>query len=161
MNNKLLTKTSGDDIIFKTNPVRAVEICLIHNQKKAKTEELCSLKNEYLKTHKRAKPETAIKKIQSKINKLKIVGWLNVVQSSENARILEIKEDLEKLAEASKLDGCYVIKSKLPKVEKEIIHTRYKDLKFVEENFRIIKTVRFEIRHGVSEKMVVPVVMLL
>jgi hypothetical protein len=136
----------GIRYILKRNPVRTEEICLIRNQKKTKIEELCKLKNEYLKTHKRAKPETAIKKIQSKINKLKIDGWLNVVQSSENARILEIKEDLEKLAEVSKLDGCYVIKSNLPKVEKEIIHSRYKDLKFVEENFRSIKTSWLEVR---------------
>ena len=50
------------------------------------------------------------------------------------------------MAEESKLDGCYVIKSNLPKVKKEIIHARYKDLKFVEENFRSIKTAWLEIR---------------
>ena len=136
----------GIRYILKRNPVRTEEICLIRNQKKTKIEELTGERNEYLEKHKRAKPETAIKKIQSKINKLKIDGWLNVVQSSENARILEIKEDFEKLAEESKLDGCYVIKSNLPKVKKEIIHARYKDLKFVEENFRSIKTAWLEIR---------------
>ena len=73
----------GIRYLLKRNPVRTEEICLIRNQKKTKIEELTGERNEYLESIKEHIPETAIKKIQSKINKLKIDGWLNVVQSSD------------------------------------------------------------------------------
>jgi len=47
-----------------------------------------------------------------------------------------------------KLDGCYAIKTDLPKKDfsKETIHDRYKDLARVEWAFRISKTVELEMR---------------
>jgi hypothetical protein len=45
------------------------------------------------------------------------------------------------------LDGCYVIKSDLPKeVDKQIIHDRYQDLTGVEQAFRTCKTTMLEMR---------------
>ena len=48
----------------------------------------------------------------------------------------------EKLSEIAQLDGCYVIKSDVPKeiVPKETIHQRYKDPAYVESIFRDMKT---------------------
>jgi hypothetical protein len=58
-----------------------------------------------------------------------------------------LKEDVEALSETMQLDGCYVIKSNLPKeVSKEVLHDRYKDLKYVEEGFRTLKTGHLEFR---------------
>ncbi|MCP5002774.1 MAG: hypothetical protein GY941_02305 [Planctomycetes bacterium] len=49
---------------------------------------------------------------------------------------------------ASFLDGCYVIKTDLPKeaVEKTVVHDRYKDLAEVERAFRTCKTELLEVR---------------
>ena len=50
--------------------------------------------------------------------------------------------------EASKLDGCYVLKTDLSadKATAQIVHDRYKDLTLVEQNFRTCKTVELEMR---------------
>jgi len=52
------------------------------------------------------------------------------------------------LAEESKLDGCYVLKTDLGQqvVSKEVVHDRYKDLALVEWAFRSSKTVHLEVR---------------
>ena len=48
----------------------------------------------------------------------------------------------------SRLDGCYVIKTDLPKdvADKQTIHDRYKDLTEVERAFRTFKTDFLEVR---------------
>ena len=52
-------------------------------------------------------------------------------------------EDAQIKAEHTKLDGCYVIKTNLPvdRADKDIVHSRYKDLAQVEWAFRTSKTV--------------------
>ena len=56
--------------------------------------------------------------------------------------------DNAKLAEVSRLDGCYVIKTDLPReaADTETIHDRYKDLAMVEWAFRTSKTAHLEVR---------------
>ena len=149
MFDKELKEVISDGIryILKRNPVRADELSRIRRQKKTKIEKLLKLKNEYLKEHKKAKPETAIKELSEKIKKLKIDTWLKVGISTTDLRKLEIIEDIEALAIDSQFDGCYVIKSNLPEeVSKEVVHERYKDLKYVEQGFRCMKTDWLEIR---------------
>ncbi len=52
------------------------------------------------------------------------------------------------MEEDSRLDGCYAIKTDLPKsaVSKEVVHNRYKDLALVELAFRTCKQSFLEIR---------------
>ena len=139
--------SDGVRYILKRNPVRADELSRTRSQKKAKIEKLLKIKNEYLQEHQRAKAQTAINEISEKITKLKIGAWLKAEVSSEDPRKLIIKEDIEALALESQYDGCYVIKSNLPvEVNKEIIHERYKDLKYVEQGFRCMKTDWLEMR---------------
>jgi transposase len=56
--------------------------------------------------------------------------------------------DEKALSEIQSLDGCYVLKTDVPKdmSEKEEIHARYKDLALVESAFRTCKTVSLELR---------------
>lgn len=137
----------GVRYILKRNPLRADELRLNREGKKARIEKLLAVKNEYLRDHKRAKPETAIKNITKRINQLKVQSWLSIEVSEKNMRGLVLKEDLESLSQKTLLDGCYVIKSNLPEeVGKDIIHDRYKDLKYVEQGFRTMKTDWLELR---------------
>jgi transposase len=137
----------GVRYILRRNPLRAEEISRNRYQKESKIEKLCQKKNEYLKEHRRAKSETAIKEITRAIKKLKIDSWLIVELLEEEGRELILKENQERFADESQLDGCYVIKSNLPEeVSKECIHDRYKDLKNVESGFRSMKTDWLEIR---------------
>ena len=57
-------------------------------------------------------------------------------------RTLNLALDESQLREESLLDGCYVIKTDLPKeaAKKQTIHARYKDLAKVESAFRTCKT---------------------
>ena len=52
------------------------------------------------------------------------------------------------LTEAARLDGCYALRTDLPKalVAKEVVHDRYKDLAQVEWAFRDSKSVHLEMR---------------
>jgi len=56
--------------------------------------------------------------------------------------------DEDALSEAARLDGCYALRTDLPKiiVAKEIVHDRYKDLAHVEWAFRDSKSVQLEMR---------------
>jgi transposase len=137
----------GVRYILKKNPYRAEEIRVGRESKKRKIAELAKLKNKYLLEHKKASSETALKDLGKKIRKLKIDAWLRAEIKEEGGREIELKEDGEGLLAISKLDGCYVIKSNLPRtVDAETIHGRYKDLKYVEQGFKTLKTENLEIR---------------
>ena len=65
-----------------------------------------------------------------------------------NDRTLVLRRDEMKLEELSRLDGCYVIKTDVPRgdASAQVIHDRYKSLAEVERAFRTMKTVHLETR---------------
>jgi transposase len=136
---------NGIRYILRRNPFRVKEINESRTSKRNSVEKLLKKKNLYLGEHKRAKVETAIKDVSKKIEKLKIDKWLRV---KSEGRTLELEADNKALEEASVLDGCYVIKTDLPKqaADKQVIHDRYKDLTEVERAFRTFKTDFLEVR---------------
>ena len=131
--------------ILRRNPFRVAEINESRISKRRSVERLVDKKNIYLREHKRAKVETAIKDVREKIIQLKIDKWLTVISQQ---RTLELEVDNKALEEVSRLDGCYCIKTDLPKevADKQIIHDRYKDLTEVERAFRTFKTDFLEVR---------------
>jgi transposase len=130
--------------ILRRNPYRAEEISNIRKEKRQAIEILLNKKNIYLSEHPRANVDVAKRVIVEKIEALKLDTWLTV---EINGRTLQLKEDKEHLSEETKLDGCYVIKSDLPKdIDKQIIHDRYKDLAHVEQAFKTCKTALLELR---------------
>jgi len=135
----------GIRYILRRNSVRVKEINESRRSKHNSVEQLVNKKNRYLGEHARAKVETAIKDVTKKIVQLKLDKWLSV---SSQQRTLELKVDDQALEEASLLDGCYVIKTDVPKeaADKQIIHDRYKDLADVERAFRTFKTDFLEVR---------------
>jgi hypothetical protein len=136
---------NGERYVCRRNPFRADEISLNRKDKIGRLEYEVRNVNERLATHPKASTATAVKKINSVVNRLKMGGWIMVIAE---ARIVRLKLDGEKLAEASRLDGCYVLKTDLSaeSADKNIIHDRYKDLAFVEQAFRTSKTVELELR---------------
>ncbi len=134
----------GVRYILRRNPQRAEEMACTRKEKKESIKRSCQKKNIYLSEHPRAKVETAVKEVRKRLERLKITHWLEV---EPVGRILQLKEDENALAKEARLDGCYVIKSDLPKkVDKQIIHDRYKDLAQVEQAFRTCKTGMLEMR---------------
>jgi len=134
----------GIRFILRRNPTRAEEIKQKRDSKLLSMEYSVIKQNRYLSEHHRAKVETALRKIEERASKLQISKWLIVTVKE---RKIDIQVDESALAEESKLDGCYVLKTDLKKeVSKETVHSRYKDLAKVEWAFRTSKTTALEIR---------------
>lgn len=135
---------AGTRYVLRRNPERVKEIVTMRQGKKGSIEKLCDQANGYLIEHRRARVATQLKKIEKKLEQLKVSGWLRVMAEGKR---LELREDAAALAEEAKLDGCYVIKSDLPKeITSQVIHDRYKDLVQVEQAFRTCKTGLLEMR---------------
>ena len=147
---KNLAEVDCDGIryIFRRNPARALEIEIVRANKLKKLKELLQQENSYLSEHGKAKEKTALERMWKKIEQLKCEQWLTLSISQEGIRHLELTIDEKALEEQKRLDGCYVLKTDVPKEmsTKEEIHDRYKDLALVESAFRTCKTVSLELR---------------
>lgn len=135
----------GIRYVLRRNPLRAAEVAASRKSKIESVEKVVKNQNQYLKEHPRAKEKVALRKVCDRCKRLRISSW---VIASALEREISLSFDDEALAEASKLDGCYVLKTDLSKqyANKETIHTRYKDLSLVEWAFRTSKTVELEMR---------------
>ena len=138
-------ESDGVRYVLRRNPQRVEDLKRSRQDKHSSVSRLQEKKNRYLAQHPRAKMGVAQREVASKIVRLKLDGWLKVVAAD---RELRLEEDSEALAEASRLDGCYVVKSDLPKqhADAQTVHDRYKDLALVEQAFRTSKTVHLEMR---------------
>ncbi len=142
-----LAEVQSQDVryILRRNPQRAQELEASRASKLRKLREEVAASNAYLAGHPRVGIEAARRRIVGRIAKLKMTGWL---EARGNNREVELVIDEEALREASKLDGCYVLKTDLQEAVagKQIVHARYKDLAKVEWAFRTSKTVELEMR---------------
>jgi len=131
--------------VLRRNPIRAQEVAATRPDKVRSVRKAVAQQNAYLAEHPRAQVKVALGKIEKRLARLKLSAWLGV---SASDRELSLREDAEALAEESKLDGCYVLKTDLGQqvVSKEVVHDRYKDLALVEWAFRSSKTVHLEVR---------------
>ena len=144
-----LAEVKTDDgirYILRRNPERALEIRQSRDSKLASLRQMVKKQNEYLAQHPRASETVALKRINDRCEKLKVSKWVGAVAASD--RKISLTTEQEVLAEIEKLDGCYVLKTDLPKkvADKKTIHSRYKDLAQVEWAFRTSKTVQLEMR---------------
>jgi transposase len=135
----------GVRYVLRRNPLRAKEMAASRADKQARVEQLLADRNRYLSEHPRARVATAKKKVSAKIGRLKISTWLKV---KAQRRVLRLVVDEAARQQASRLDGCYVIKTDLPAeaASTELVHDRYKDLALVEQAFRVSKTMHLETR---------------
>ena len=77
------------------------------------------------------------------------MGVSDAIDTSDVAfRKIDLRVDESKLKEISLLDGCYCLTTNLSvtEMDKESVHSRYKDLAMVEEAFRTCKTGHLELR---------------
>ena len=142
-----LAEVEADDgirYILRRNPIRAQEVKATRLSKLQSLNRKIKEQNEYLSEHPRAEVKVALRKIEEYCNKMKLV-WTKL---SLHERKIIITQDEEALLDIAKLDGCYVLKTDLKPKEasKETVHSRYKDLAFVERAFRTSKTIQLEMR---------------
>lgn len=135
----------GIRYILRRNPKRAEELQKNRKSKIDFIKAFINNQNIYLCEHKRANPAVALKKINTKISKLKLNKMLIC---NLNGRTIELELDKNQQKEEEKLDGCYVVKTDVPKekLDKKTAHDRYKDLAKVEFAFRTMKTTLEKIR---------------
>jgi transposase len=132
--------------VLRRNPMRAEQIAMTRQSKYEAVEKFAKNRNEYLSEHCRASTTTALKKVRTKIAKLKCDEWLSATATKQ--REITIEKDEITLGQVALLDGCYVIKSDVPKdkAKAQILHDRYCDLENVERAFRTMKSVHLEMR---------------
>jgi transposase len=131
--------------VLRRNPVRAKEIAENRQSKLQKIFDVTKKLNKDLDDSPRKNPETALRKIQALILKLKLKQILHLAMAGQN---VSVKINESALAAAAKLDGCYVIKTNLNEtdVDTRKAHDSYKNLKLVEWAFRTMKTTFLELR---------------
>jgi len=131
--------------VLRRNPVRAQEMQASRESKAQSLERAMQKQNQYLAEHGRAQVKIALRKLTDQSQKLKLSSWIRL---SASGRKIVLERDQPALVEIAKLDGCYVLKTDLPKdtAAKETVHGRYKDLALVEWAFRTSKTVDLEMR---------------
>jgi transposase len=137
--------SDGIRYVLRRNPIRAQQIA---DTRKAKLDTVLKVareRTEYLAEHGKASVDSALKRVVSKINKLKAEKWLS---AAVHDRIISVSQDEEAVQEEALLDGCYVIKSDVPHedADTQTLHDRYCDLENVERCFRTMKTVHLELR---------------
>src|SRR5215831_19290284 len=135
----------GIRYVLRRNPVRAQEMRDTRHAKLATLQAQIAKQNHDLTDHPRANAQGALQKLVARAEKLRIADWVKLTVA-ERALTLTIKEDAQ--TAATKLDGCYVLKTDLTPAQapKEMVHDRYKDLASVEHAFRSCKTVHLEVR---------------
>ena len=135
----------GIRYILRRNPIRADELAAGRRDKMFSVSKLIEKQNAYLAEHSRAMVAVALRKVNEKITRLKLDKWLS---PTANERVITIEQDAEALAELSKLDGCYVLRTDLTPQQADgpMVHDRYKDLAQVEWAFRTSKTTHLECR---------------
>ena len=131
--------------VLRRNPLRAEELAAARQSKLQRLQRLVEQRNAYLQTHPKAKVETALKKVQSQAEQLKIHTWIEI-KTKQRKLLIEINEAAKN--HAARLDGCYVIKTDLAAelACTETVHARYKGLAEVEFAFRTMKTTLLEMR---------------
>jgi transposase len=111
----------------------------------AKLQRLITARNAFVQTSKRAKPETGLRTLQAWVKRHKLEAF---VQVSLHDGCLRATLDTAAQAEATVLDGCYVLETDVPQsaLDASTVHDRYRDLHEVEQDFRTMKTGLLEVR---------------
>lgn len=143
--NLVEVENDGIRYIMRRNELRSVEIMNSRNIRIEKIKKFVADTNQYLSEHKKASPDVALKNLNKKISQYKLKSILEGF--IENSRI-DIRIDEQQLEKSSDLDGCYVLKTDVPKEEMSMqtAQKRYKELSGVEFAFRTMKTTIEEVR---------------
>ncbi|MBA3604281.1 MAG: IS1634 family transposase [Parachlamydiaceae bacterium] len=131
--------------IYRRNPIRAEETKIQREERLQAVKEKVEVENRKLNKEPKASQIAAKKRIQSKLKSLYVSEWVHVLEIN---RQFTLTVDQEKLKEVSAFDGCYIWTTDLSKsqLSDEEVYRHYKDLKYVEDDFRSFKTAFLEIR---------------
>ena len=111
----------------------------------AKLQRLITMRNTFVQTSKRARPQTGLRTLQAWGKRHKLEAF---VQVSLHDGCLRATLDTAVQVEATVLDGCYVLETDVPQaaLAAQAVHDRYRDLHEVEQDFGTMKTGLLEVR---------------
>jgi hypothetical protein len=138
----------GEDdrrFVLRRNPVRQEELQRAREQKHQALKAALQKANTYLEEHPRAKVATQRRHLATRLERFKVQDWLKLSVAKQR---LVLTLDATALQTAAQLDGCYVVETdlKTSQANAQTIHDRYKDLAYVERDFRTLKTGHLELR---------------
>ena len=135
----------GRRYVLRRNPVRQEELKKAREQKRQGLEAALQKANIYLEEHPRAKVATQRRHLAARLESFKAQDWLQLSVAKQR---LVLTLDATALQAAAQLDGCYVVETdlKAAQADAQTIHDRYKDLAYVERDFRTLKTGHLEFR---------------
>ena len=111
----------------------------------ATRQSLITARHAGVETAKRAKPDTGLRTLQAWVKRHKLEAFVHV---SLHEGHLRAALDTAAQAEATVLEGCYVLETDVPQIvlDAQAVHDRYRDLYAVEHDFRTMKTGLLEVR---------------
>lgn len=132
-------------LILRCNPVRKEEVRRGRQERIEKVLTEGKKLTEKLKTSARANAQKSYDRMVIMAARY-AVSLLIKIQLVEGKLVIEVDQGAVDSAEV--LDGCYALVSDVPKelYVAEVIHERYKDLKFVEDAFKTLKTGLLDVR---------------
>jgi transposase len=135
----------GRRFVLRRNPERQKELERSREQKRQAVEAALKRANTYLGEHPRAKAQTQCRKVAAQLQHLRVQNWLKLTIEKQR---LVLTLDAKALEVAAQLDGCYAIETDLKtgQADAQTVHDRYKDLAFVERDFRTLKTGHLDFR---------------
>jgi len=135
----------GERYVLRRNPARAEELAGSRQDKLTTLRTAGRAADKYLREHPRAAAKTQLSRLRARAKTLHVDKF---VQIAAEGRSVALSVDQDALTELARLDGCYALRTDLPKtlVSKEVVHDRYKDLTRVEWAFRDSKSAHLEMR---------------
>ncbi len=113
----------------KHHPYTSIDLLFFNNQfillqkrrksKRKSVDKTARRLNAYLSEQAKVEPETAMKNVRARIEKLKTVSW---IFAEEKGCTVQIVADRRALAEEELLGGCYVLKTSM--ANKDTINAR-------------------------------------
>lgn len=135
----------GTRYIYRRNPGRAKETQRQRQERLATAQKRVDQENEKLQLKPNMSANLAKTRTKAYVSRLCINEWADIYI---NKRQLYIRVNEESLKEKSKFDGCYIWTTELgiEEATDREVYDRYKDLKYVEDDFRTFKTDYLEVR---------------
>ena len=135
----------GVRYIYRCNSERALETQKQREERFETAQRKVEQENAKLRDKLKTSANLAKKRIQKILKKLCVFEWVNV---SIEKRQLILSIDKQKLEEKGSFDGCYVWTTDrdVSELSDREVYEQYKNLKYVEDDFRTFKTCFLEIR---------------
>ena len=135
---------SGRLILRRSEAIRQ-QVARRRADKWTKLQALVTARNAFVEAAKRAKPATGLRTLQAWVKRHKLDAFVSLALHEGH---LVATLDTAAQAEATVLDGCYVLETDVPQtaLDASTVHARYRDLHEVERDFRTMKTDLLEVR---------------